>query len=165
VGLLFDLYSRSKEQLVAETHGSDASQIQDESVLPWRLTVHFSAWPTDALVPLDADGRVLQDAFNNGVKEASYIRHGSGKVIMSLGKEATEQLWEAVCKIDGDLYAQANGQLIHRKGEAVKHIPIKIYLPGMGMDDSQGITRAGHLKVVQGLVMPKMSNSKSISSL
>jgi autophagy-related protein 5 len=161
IGLLFDLYSRAKEQLVAETHGKDIGSLHEaseDSVLPWQLTVHFSAWPSDTLVPLDTGGKVLQDAFNNGVKEASYIRHGSGKVIMSLGKEATEQLWEAVQKVDGDLYANANAQLIHRKGEAVKHIPIKIYLPAMSMDDSQGNTKAGHLRVVQGLVMPKMSN-------
>ena len=32
------------------------------------MTVHFSSWP-EQLVGLDADGRILHDAFINNVKE------------------------------------------------------------------------------------------------
>lgn len=83
---------------------------------------------------------------------------------MSLGKEATEQLWEAVKIADGEMYAAANSQLIHRKGESIRHIPIKLYLPGMSMDDSQGNMKAGHLQVLTALVMPKTSTSMLLES-
>ena len=37
--------------------------------LPWELEVHFSDWPDEQLVRLDGEGRVMEDAFVNGVKE------------------------------------------------------------------------------------------------
>jgi autophagy-related protein 5 len=36
---------------------------------PWELQLHFSAWPDEQLVRLDAEGRVMHDAFINSVKE------------------------------------------------------------------------------------------------
>ena len=106
IGLLFDLYSRAKEALVEEMHGKEGLLAQDEAdaatntadLLPWKLTLHFSKWPVGQLVPLDENGTVLPERFNNSLKEASYIRHGTGKVIMALGKEETTALWEAVEK-------------------------------------------------------------------
>jgi len=102
IGLLYDLYSGAKEALVAETTGAVTVGVDDGEghgegqVQPWNLTVHFSEWPEDKLVKLDTEGKVLQSTFNNAVKEASAIRHGSGKVVMALGREETNALWEGV---------------------------------------------------------------------
>jgi autophagy-related protein 5 len=95
IGLLCDLYSPSKDELIISSGaGEDTQDVENGS--PWKLTVHFSGWPNDHLIKLDRDGKEMHDKFNNSVKEASYIRHGTNKVIMSLGKEPTTQLWEAV---------------------------------------------------------------------
>lgn len=64
--------------------------------LPWRLTVHFSDWPDEELVRLDADGMVMHDAFINSVKEADFLRNGTAKGIMTLSKEDSAGLWQAV---------------------------------------------------------------------
>lgn len=45
---------------------------------------------------LDADGKVLHDAFINSVKEADFLRNGTAKEIMSLSKSDSTQLWKAV---------------------------------------------------------------------
>jgi autophagy-related protein 5 len=75
---------------------SDAEQHHESPALPWRLTVHFSEWPDQDLVRLDADGRVMHDAFINSVKEADFLRNGTAKGIMTLSKEDSYGLWQAV---------------------------------------------------------------------
>lgn len=44
----------------------------------------------------DAEGKVLHDAFINSVKEADFLRNGTAKGIMSLSKDDSTQLWNAV---------------------------------------------------------------------
>lgn len=63
--------------------------------------MHFSDWPHEELVQLDAEGVVMNDAFINSVKEADFLRNGTAKGIMALSKEDSSGLWEAVQ--DGEL--------------------------------------------------------------
>lgn len=100
VGLLFDLYAGA-DPATKSGNRNDGSQ-EGESPLPWRLTVHFSNWPVEDLVRLDADGIVMNDAFINSVKEADFLRNGTAKGIMSLSKEDSSGLWRAV--EDGELF-------------------------------------------------------------
>ena len=86
-------------------------------------------WPTEHLVRLDADGKHLLDAFRNSVKEAGFIRHGTGKVVMSLGYEDSTQLWRAVEQHDLSLFNPVNAKLLNPPGLNLKHIPIRLYLP------------------------------------
>jgi autophagy-related protein 5 len=98
IGLLFDLYSPVKDDLIVSSTivGLDSGDEEESENLPWRLTIHLSNFPETHLIRLDTEGLELKDKFNNSVKEASYIRHGTNKVVMSLGKEPTTQLWLAV---------------------------------------------------------------------
>lgn len=45
---------------------------------------------------LDAEGKVIHDAFINSVKEADFLRNGTAKGIMALSKEDSTMLWQAV---------------------------------------------------------------------
>ena len=92
-GLLFDLYAGVDP--ASKTAARDSESSGDGSSLPWRLIVHFSDWPHDH-VRLDADGMVMNDAFINSVKEADFLRNGTAKGIMSLSKEDSSGLWNAV---------------------------------------------------------------------
>lgn len=95
IGLLYDLYAEADP---ASSKGSKSDEA-DESTsgpLSWRLTVHFSNWPHEELVQLDAEGVVMNDAFINSVKEADFLRNGTAKGIMTLSKEDSSGLWEAV---------------------------------------------------------------------
>ena len=107
VGLLFDLYAGA-EPATKSGNRLDDSQ-EGGSPLPWRLTVHFSDWPVEDLVRLDADGMVMNDAFINSVKEADFLRNGTAKGIMSLSKEDSSGLWKAV--EDGELSLTAENSL------------------------------------------------------
>lgn len=111
VGLLFDLYGgadpvtsksvagdrRSYPAPSREDHDPhDSTAHVSRESLPWRLTVHFSDWPDQDLVRLDAEGKVMHDAFINSVKEADFLRNGTAKGIMTLSKEDSSALWQAV---------------------------------------------------------------------
>jgi autophagy-related protein 5 len=111
VGLLYDLYAGADP--VSKSSGSEKpahtvsivrqrgenpafAEEKANTLLPWHLTVHFSDWPDEDLVRLDADGMVLHDAFINNVKEADFLRNGNAKGIMSLSKEDSSGLWKAI---------------------------------------------------------------------
>lgn len=101
VGLLYDLYAGADP---ASKGGAETDLVSttDEHPLPWRLVVHFSDWPDEELVRLDADGIVMHDAFINSVKEADFLRNGTAKGIMTLSREDSAGLWESVR--DGTLF-------------------------------------------------------------
>lgn len=95
IGLLYDLYAGADPA----TKSSDADYSSGSGTgdpLPWQLVLHFSNWPNEELVRLDADGMVMHDAFINSVKEADFVRNGTAKGIMSLSKDDSSGLWSAV---------------------------------------------------------------------
>jgi autophagy-related protein 5 len=111
VGLLYDLYAGADPASKAsggenpihsisvprkEGETQVLGQVNADTPLAWRLTVHFRDWPAEDLVRLDADGLVMHDAFINSVKEADFLRNGTAKGIMSLSKEDSSGLWKAI---------------------------------------------------------------------
>ena len=103
LGLLFDLFSgaepvnfdgQRKEDV--EVSQATVEATSGRAPLPWRLTVHFTDYPGDQLIQLDAEGRALLDSYINAVKEADYIRNGTARTVMSLSKEDSDNLWRAV---------------------------------------------------------------------
>ena len=103
LGLLYDLISGAEPVDLERQRKADlaASQITVETSsgttpLPWTLTVHFTDYPDDQLIQLDAEGRALLDSYINAVKEADFIRNGTARTVMSLSKEDSDNLWRAV---------------------------------------------------------------------
>lgn len=111
LGLLFDLFSGAAPSPGSPTttpatgieaggegdgNNNNIHTKKEEGLLPWRLLLHFSEWPDEQLVRLDAEGKVLHDAFINSVKEADFLRNGTAKGIMSLSKDDSTRLWHAV---------------------------------------------------------------------
>ena len=166
LGLLFDLYSGAEpisfDQTTARTLSQEESDALQAEPLPWRLTVHYSDFPADQLIQVDADGRMMLDAYINGVKEADFIRNGTARAVMSLSKDDSDKLWKAVDTHDLDLFNTINNKLIHPAGLAIKHVPIKIYLPTSASiaatptipeeSGDEGTPKAGHFRVVQTLI-------------
>jgi len=167
VGLLFDLYSGASDHLHDENgnggkkgHGGYASaedQGSGERPRTWKLTLHFENWPSDTLVKLDGEGKSMRDAFTNSMKEASFVRHGSAKVVMALSREDSTQLWDAVEHHNFTSFNAVNQKLLRPPGVALRHIPLRIYLPTAASSDSTGSPSPGHLRVVQSLVTPSLS--------
>ncbi|KAJ5287854.1 Autophagy protein [Penicillium angulare] len=160
IGLLFDLYAGVDPATRGSTPSADSQE--DESPVPWRLTVHFRDWPVEDLVRLDANGMVMNDAFINSVKEADFLRNGTAKGIMSLSKEDSSGLWKAVEDVDLPAFQRISSILLPAPSQPFRNVPIRVFLPLPPDGDSPS------LKVVQSPFPPSVSTpsvqaSQSIS--
>lgn len=121
---------------------------------------------------------MIQDAFINGVKEADFLRNGTAKAVMSLSKDDSTALWRAVEQHDLVLFNSVNSKLLNPQGvAALRHIPIKVYLPTMSTGPEAAAAAApataasaftnepsaasppsaGSLRIVQDLITPSVS--------
>ncbi|KAI1467841.1 autophagy protein Apg5-domain-containing protein [Daldinia caldariorum] len=128
-----------------------------QPTLPWRLTV--------------ADGLSwdIGDTFLNSAKEADFIRNGNAHQIMSLSKDHTTTLWNAVKDNDYTSFAKVNARLLNTSRD-LRNVPLRVYIPHSPDDvaaavvDSQGGSRSGSgpgpgsFQVVQSLVQPRISD-------
>lgn len=162
-GLLYDLYAGA-EPFGLHAEQEDKSSDKEGSVsgegktLPWKLTVHFSDYPVGQLVKLDAAGKVLHDLWINCVKEADFLRTGTGKTIMTLPKAQSEQLWASVQTHNASLYAPINEKLLNPQGMNLRHIPIKLYLPHVASGGTEEEPVPGSIKVLQSPIPMKLGN-------
>lgn len=106
LGLLYDLFAGAEPYaLDASSTGETPDAVLDPTEaavssepLPWKLTIHYSDFPEEQLIQLDAEGRAMQDTYINAVKEADFVRNGTARTVMSLSKEDSDNLWLAVQK-------------------------------------------------------------------
>jgi autophagy-related protein 5 len=160
LGLLYDLYSGAEP-----AYPLDAAQkhdAEDNNHLPWRLTLHASSYPTASLVRLDNANTHMHDLFIHAVKEADYLRTGTGKTVMFLSKEDSTQLWDAVVKHDFTMYNPINQKLLNPQGVNLRHLPVRLYLPHAAVEDGEEktATATASLRVVQSLVKANLSSSE-----
>ena len=182
LGLLYDLFSGATPSQALGADPEDGNASQDSGrTLPWRLILHFTDWPTEQLINLDEEGKVLHDAFINSVKEADFLRNGTAKGIMSLSKGDSTQLWNAVqdrtFQVPTARYTDSNPlqptdslstfnpisqKLLYAQGAPLRHIPLKIYLPSSPLASEP---TSGHLRVVQSLITPNIPGSREPQTL
>ncbi|RYO91690.1 hypothetical protein DL764_008251 [Monosporascus ibericus] len=113
--------------------------------LPWRLTVGGgTSWD-------------IGDTFLNSAKEADFVRNGNAQQIMSLSKENTTALWNAVQDNDYTAFSKVNTRLLNTSRE-LKNVPIRVYIPQSPEHAAGG--QAGSFKVVQSLVQPRVNDRK-----
>ncbi|KXJ91125.1 autophagy protein Apg5-domain-containing protein [Microdochium bolleyi] len=118
-----------------------------QPTLPWRLTVS------------DGPGWDIADTFLNSAKEADFVRNGNAQRIMSLSKEHTTALWNAVQDNDYPSFNSINTRLLNSSRE-LKHVPLRIYIPQPQTATAplpppppgQQQPPAGSFRVVQSLV-------------
>lgn len=164
LGLLYDLYSGAEPAYPSDTssptHKTEVSE-DDHRCLPWKLTVHYSGYPLEQLVRLDTEDKIMHDLFRNSVKEADYLRNGTGKTVMFLSEKDSTQLWDAVTQHDFSLYNPVNQKLLNPQGATLRHLPVRIYLPHAADSGKPKETSPGSLRVVQSLVTPSLSSRES----
>ncbi|KAI3326128.1 autophagy protein Apg5-domain-containing protein [Xylariaceae sp. AK1471] len=117
-----------------------------QPILPWRLVVG------------DGISWDIGDTFLNSAKEADFVRNGNAQQIMSLSKENTTALWNAVQDNDYVSFNKVNSRLLNTSRE-LKNIPIRVYIPTSTSDVAgTGSNLAGAFKVVQSLVQPRVND-------
>jgi len=118
--------------------------------MPWRLVVS------------DGPEWDIGDTFMNSAKEADFVRNGNAKQIMSLSKEHTTALWNAVQDSDYDAFVKINNRLLNAP-TALRNVPIRIYIPSS--PPSAGDVAPGSFKVMQTLISPRLPNSRTPQTL
>lgn len=127
--------------------------------------MHFSDYPAEQLVHLDNEHKHLHDLFVHSVKEADYLRTGTGKTVMFLSKEDSTQLWDGVRKHDFSLYNPINQKLLNPQGVNLRHLPVRLYLPHAASGVEEKEATPGSLRVVQSLVTTNLSSSEFYSDV
>jgi len=112
IGLLYDL-------LAGQEGGAS---------LPWQITVHFSRFPVEQLLPCHTREQV-ETVFMSSLKEADQLKH-SGKVVSSMQKKDHSQLWLGLTSDKFDQFWAINRKFMEPLPgeESFKHIPIRFYL-------------------------------------
>lgn len=101
-------------------------------------------------------------------RQADFLRNGTGKTVMFLSKEDSDNLWEGVKRHDLKLFNQVNQKLLNPQGLSLRNIPVRLYLPhaadsGMGKPGPRHSTddrkaqkgeevTPGSIRVVQGMI-------------
>ncbi|KAK0365421.1 Autophagy protein 5 [Friedmanniomyces endolithicus] len=181
-GLLYDLYSGAepvnidrrleKEEASASSH-ADVEGAGGSGSIPWRLTIHYTDFPDGQLIPLDVEEKTMRDTFTNAMKEADFVRNGTARTAMSLSKQDSNSLWQAVQSHDRALFNTINTKLLNPPGLELRHVPLKIYLPTSASRTTsapetipeEGTPTAGHIRVVQALIPIQQSSSRQPQTL
>lgn len=160
---MFDIFSGADpinlhDLEVGKNKSHSSGTVSDTT--PWKLVLHFTDWPADSLIPLDGEGKVHHDAYINSVKEADFLRNGTAKTMMSLSKDDSTKLWQSVEDHNLPSLIPIYQKLLNPSdGTALRHIPMKVYLPttpSKTIQDSDG-QKMGTLKVIQKLISPMLS--------
>jgi autophagy-related protein 5 len=159
LGLLHDLYSGAEPAYPDSSSTQKHDAEEGTQSLPWRLTLHASAFPAASLVRLDNAHAVMHDLYIHGVKEADYLRTGTGRTVMFLSKEDSTQLWDAVVTHDFARFNPINQKLLNPQGVNLRHLPVRLYLPHAADEEGERVPKAS-LRVVQGLVKAGLSSSE-----
>jgi autophagy-related protein 5 len=78
---------------------------------------------------------------------------------MSLSKEDSTQLWDAVKRHQPAQFNPINQKLLNPQGSTLRHLPVRLYLPHAPSSSTSDAPTAGSLRVVQALVTPALSSS------
>lgn len=123
-GLLFDL---------SQPPAVHAATTQPH--LPWRITVHFSGFPADELLPCEHE-QVVEAHFMHTLKQSLFLRTGSTKLIMGMPEAQQTQIWTSVVQNDLGSFSAATRDLQLASSSSssfssspIRLIPVRIYAP------------------------------------
>jgi autophagy-related protein 5 len=103
----------------------------------------------------------MHDLYIHSVKEADYLRTGTGKTVMFLSKEDSTQLWDGVKSHDFATFNPINQKLLNPQGVNLRNLPVRLYLPHVLHENStvpEEDKAPGSVRIVQSLVPAMMSS-------
>ena len=118
--------------------------LKQQPEIPWRIRLHFTAYPTSQILPLENDGNVLhqvRSVFKNSLKQAMCLHYGNSKPALNLTKESHGKIWDALRTANYHLYKQAHTNL---PKQSSTRVPVRVLLnsgapvqkPCLGSDHS-----------------------------
>lgn len=113
---------------------SRSSQQQQQQLLPWKLRLHFSQYPSSQLLPLEENEvwTTIARSFKNSLKQALFLEYNNSKVAMNMSKQIHHRLWDSIESSNYKLYQQINLDLqassSSNDGDGVQLIPIRVFV-------------------------------------
>ena len=132
IGILYD-------RIICHHHHHHKSYSFQE-VLPWKVQVSFTSYPTDILIPLPIedessssnhrtttipsnDGttktacvitKAIQQIFTNSFKQALYLQYNTNRIALnSMTKQMHQQVWSSILRNKYELYRQIQEQVMN----------------------------------------------------
>lgn len=96
---------------------------------PWVVTVNFTAFPEDRIMRLSGL-ETLKTMFMSSLKEANYLKHGDGSLVMNLSRKDQDNLWLSI--INGDAgYAAfwTASEKLMTPPEQLKSCAVRVFWP------------------------------------
>lgn len=119
--------------------------------LPFQITIHFTGFPTASLLPCRTLNAVTDTYFHN-LKEACFLKYGTSKIIMNMGKSDHEKIGEALVKGDMKLFGEAAAHTFAPGGaeatQSLERLPVRILF-------SRGFTPALQKRSIMPSIKPK----------
>ncbi|ONI36302.1 hypothetical protein PRUPE_1G579800 [Prunus persica] len=109
---------------------------------PWNLTVHFTGYPGNILIPCEGEDSVKW-SFINSLKEAAYIINGNCKNVMNMSQPDQVELWRSVLNGNLEPYRRVSTKL--KLGTVGDEYAAKLNLSGE--TDFSGQVKAGRVPV------------------
>ncbi|CAB4298325.1 unnamed protein product [Prunus armeniaca] len=109
---------------------------------PWNLTVHFTGYPGNILIPCEGEDSVKW-SFINSLKEAAYIINGNCKNVMNMSQPDQVELWRSVLNGNLEPYRRVSTKL--KLGTVGDEYGAKLNLSGD--TDFSGQVKAGRVPV------------------
>ncbi|ONI36303.1 hypothetical protein PRUPE_1G579800 [Prunus persica] len=108
---------------------------------PWNLTVHFTGYPGNILIPCEGEDSVKW-SFINSLKEAAYIINGNCKNVMNMSQPDQVELWRSVLNGNLEPYRRVSTKL--KLGTVGDEYAAKLNLSGE--TDFSGQVKAGSVR-------------------
>ncbi|RWS24996.1 autophagy protein 5-like protein [Leptotrombidium deliense] len=136
----------------------------NDTSIPWNLTIHFENFPEDELIRFN-NRALIESTFMSTIKEADALKHRS-QVINSMLEKDHNQLWLGLQNNRFDQFWNVNRKLMeHTNDELFRHIPYRIYESNKSFIQrlTKPNTENGQLTTVADLieqVFPEQDNTK-----
>ena len=96
--------------------------------LPWDIVVHFTGFPESRLMRFSGIQEV-KSSFMMALKEANYLKHGDGQLVMSLSRQDQDNLWLTIMQGEPafSTFWSASEKLLTN---SPKSCALRVYQPG-----------------------------------
>eukprot|EP01094_Clydonella_sp_ATCC50884_P007122 TRINITY_DN162_c1_g1_i1.p1 TRINITY_DN162_c1_g1~~TRINITY_DN162_c1_g1_i1.p1 ORF type:complete len:298 (-),score=109.47 TRINITY_DN162_c1_g1_i1:38-931(-) len=128
LGVLYDLMTVRRDARTKA--GAQQASGEDASPLPWRLTLHFLAFPAN-LIMRCPDEHTVKRHFLNNLKEANYLKHGDNSRTNDLSLQEQDDMWEAIKTNDASLFWSVNTKLT--PADSFRNVPVRVCRNGKPM--------------------------------
>ena len=118
------------QQFVGVLWDGFSPQSTRNALLPWKIRVHFTNYPSSQLLDLDvASSGVLttvERTFKNSLKQALVLQHGHNKVALNMNKQTHQRIWDSIVTSKYSVYKPIQEDIQADPSSNLSLIPVRL---------------------------------------